>query len=94
MISNRRKSAREMATELKSEYGITINVQTVRNRMRTAGYVRCAAKRNPLIKRSSRWRRVIWAHKHQMKNKELWHAILWPDESKLNLLGSDGRQIV
>ena len=29
-----------------------------------------------------------------MKNKEFWHSILWSDESKFNLFGSDGRQIV
>ena len=37
MTSNRRKSVREMVAELKSEYGITINAQTVRNRMHEAG---------------------------------------------------------
>ncbi|CAF3569100.1 unnamed protein product, partial [Rotaria sp. Silwood2] len=94
MISSRRKSAREMAAELKSEYGVTINAQTIRNRKHEAGYRGCVARRKPLIKKSSRWRRVIWARKHQMKNKEFWHSILWSDESKFNLFGSDGRQIV
>ena len=65
MISNRRKSAREMVAELKSEYGITINAQTVRNRMHEAGYRGCVARRKPFIKKSSRWRGVIWARKHK-----------------------------
>ena len=70
MISNRRKSAREMAAELKSEYGIITNAQTVRNRMHEAGYRGCVARRKPYIKKSNRWRRVIWPRRHQMKNKE------------------------
>ena len=70
MISNRRKSAREIATELKSEYEITINAQGIRNRMHGAGYREYVARRKPMIKKSSRWRYVIWSRKHQMKNKK------------------------
>ena len=29
-----------------------------------------------------------------MKKKEFYHSIRWSDESKFNLFGSDGRQIV
>ncbi|CAF4061253.1 unnamed protein product, partial [Rotaria sp. Silwood1] len=37
MISNRRKAASDVATELKTECGISITPQTVRNRMHEAG---------------------------------------------------------
>ena len=94
MISNRRKSANEMAIGLKNECGITINAQTIRNRMHEVGYRGCVARRKPIIKKSSRWRRVTWARKHRMMNKEFWHSILWSDESKFNLFGSDGRRMV
>lgn len=64
MISNRRKSAKDMASELRHEYEITISPQTIRNRMHEAGYRGCVARKKPLIKKASRWRRVLWAREH------------------------------
>ena len=43
-----------MATEVKSESGITINAQTKQNRMHETGYHEYVARQKPLIKRSSR----------------------------------------
>ena len=44
IISNCLKLVREMATEIKSEYRITTDAQTIRNRMREAGYRDCVAR--------------------------------------------------
>jgi len=94
MISNRRKAASDMALELKTNYQVSISSQTVRNRMHEAGYRGCVARKKPLIKKSNRRKRVLWSREHLSKPKEFWNSILWSDESKFNLFGSDGRQIV
>ena len=44
IISNRRKSTDDVVIELKNEYGISINAQSIRNRMHEIGYRRCTTR--------------------------------------------------
>ncbi|CAF3389221.1 unnamed protein product [Rotaria socialis] len=37
---------------------------------------------------------MLWVRQHWLKPKQFWDSILWSDESKFNLFGSNGRQIV
>ncbi|CAF3239743.1 unnamed protein product [Rotaria socialis] len=94
IISNRRKAAPDVAIDLKRDHNISITAQTVRNRMHEVGYRGCIARKKPFIKKLNKRKRVCWAREHFPKPKEFWNSILWSDESKFNLFGSDGRQIV
>ena len=94
IISNRRNSASNVAMDLKNNYQTSITPQTIRNRMHEIGYRGCIARRKPFVKKSNRYKRVLWAREHLSKPKEFWHSVLWSDESKFNIFGSDGRQVV
>ncbi|CAF4789727.1 unnamed protein product [Rotaria sp. Silwood2] len=94
LISDRRKAALDVALDLKNDYQTSISPQTIRNRMHEIGYKGCIARKKPLLKKSNRRKRVLWAREHLSKSKDFWNSILWSDESKFNIFGSDGRQIV
>jgi hypothetical protein len=42
----------------------------------------------------NRKKRLAWAREYILKPTEYWHDVLFADESKFNVSGSDGRQIV
>ena len=76
---------------MENNYQASISPQTVRNRMYEVGRF---ARKKPFVERSNRYKRVLWAREHLSKLKGFWNFILWPDESKFNIFGSDGRQTV
>ncbi|CAF3935129.1 unnamed protein product [Rotaria sp. Silwood1] len=94
IISNRRTSASRVSLDLKNNYETDMTPQTIRNRMHEIGYNGRIARKKPLIKKSNRYKRVLWAREHLSKSKEFWNSVLWSDESKFNIFGSDGRQVV
>ena len=74
MISNRKNSASNVAMDLKNNYQTSITPQTIRNRMHEIGYRGCIARRKPFVKKSNRYKRVLWAREHLSKPKEFWHS--------------------
>ncbi|CAM4989096.1 unnamed protein product, partial [Rotaria socialis] len=76
LISNRRMAASNMALDLKNNYETSISPQTIRNRMHEIGYRGCVARKKPLLKKSHRRKRVLWAREHSFKSKEFWNSIL------------------
>ena len=79
------------STQLKREWSETIQVssssRTVRRRLDDAGlYGRVSRKtdRHKLI-------RLNWAKEHKNWSVHDWNKVIWSDESKFNLFGSDGR---
>ena len=73
---------------MKNNYQASILPQTVRNRVYK---INCNGR---VAETSNRYQRVLWAREHLSEPKELWNSILWPDESKFNIFGSDGPQTV
>ncbi|CAF3709059.1 unnamed protein product [Rotaria sp. Silwood1] len=94
MISSRRKPASDVALDLAINHQVSVSPQTIRNRMYEIGFRGCIARKKPFIKKSNRRKRVLWSREQLLKPMEFWNSILWSDESKFNLFGSDGRQIV
>ena len=56
------------------------------------GLVARVKRKKPLLKKSHRQRRLEFALKYQDWTMEDWAKIIWSDESKFNLFGSDGRE--
>ena len=49
---------------------------------------RIAAKK-PLLKDSNNNKRLAWAKKHKQLTLDRWLPVLWPDESKFEIFGSN-----
>lgn len=85
-----RKSAIQLLTELREKYQVNVSVDTVKRRLRSVGlYGRRPAKK-PLISVKNRIARVQFANKHIKWTSKDWSKVLWSDESKFLLFGSDG----
>lgn len=84
-------NAVDIAKQLESMSLASICPQTVRNRLYEFNlHGRVVAKKPLLIKRHIT-QRLNFAKKYQNWTVEDWKRVLWSDETKINLHGSDGR---
>ena len=88
--TNRRKSTLVVKTELK----ITVSESTIRRRAHKIGLYGRVARKKPLVTKANRGKRLRYARKYQKKPLGFWNSVLWSDESKFNLFGSDGKVMV
>ncbi|CAD6197692.1 unnamed protein product [Caenorhabditis auriculariae] len=70
------------------------SVSTVKRRLNAAGIMGRRPVKKPLISEKNRAARVKWAKEHHNWTRQDWNKILWSDESKFLLFGSDGIQWV
>ncbi len=79
---NRRKSAQEIADELKAvDGGADVSRRTVTRRLNEAGLHRCVVCNKPLISAVNRKARLAWAREHVKWSDDQWRRVLWSDES-------------
>ncbi|CAF1541910.1 unnamed protein product [Rotaria magnacalcarata] len=91
---DRRKSALSVKLELEKELGVKIHANTVRNRMHEIGLYGRVARKKPLVNKVNRTKRIQYAKTMLEKPFGSWKEVLWSDESKFNLFGSDGKVMV
>jgi hypothetical protein len=72
--------------------GIQISTQTVRNRLKQQDWVARVKVKKPALTEQHRRLRLMWAKEHSTWTEADWGNVLWSDESKFSLFGSDGRQ--
>ena len=95
-LRNRTRTAVETAITMPGTHNHCIHAQTVRNRLREFGirayrpYVG-----NPLTPRRG-LARMQWLRRHDPRiwRRQRWQAVLFTDESRLNLFRADGRRRV
>lgn len=87
---NPKVSAPKLADSL-SRYGnIEVNAQTVRNKIREKGYRGCVARKKPFISAKNIKKRLEYAQKYVVEPEEYWENVIFTDESKFNIFGTDG----
>ena len=91
---DRRKSASSVKIDIESELGITISEQTVRRRLHEIGLKRRVTRKKPYVNKVNRGKRLEYAKTYPEKPLGYWDNVLWTDESKFNLFGSDGKVMV
>lgn len=90
---NRRISAEKVRIEIKEQNGMLISPSTVRNRLSEIGLHGRMARKKPLISKKNQKTRVTWIR--ELLNLSIdWNKVLWSDECKFNVFGSDGRVTV
>lgn len=87
-------SAPKLVTELFDEHEKTVSAQTVRRIIKKYGYNGRAARKKPFINLRNRKVRLNFAMEHINKDPSWWNDVIFLDESKFNLFGSDGRTMV
>jgi hypothetical protein len=71
-----------------------IHPQTVRNALRKNNMKAVVKAKKPFLKHAHREARLAFARKYEHWTVEDWKRVLWSDETKINRIGSDGRQYV
>ncbi|CAF1527135.1 unnamed protein product [Adineta ricciae] len=91
---DRRKSATAVKIEIEKELGVVIHANTVRNRLHEIGLYGRVARKKPYVNKVNRAKRIAYAKMMIQKSSDYWKHVLWSDESKFNLFGSDGKVMV
>lgn len=84
-------SAPKLTTAMEERLGKKCNPETVRRILRKANFHGRTARNKPLISEKNRRFRKEFAIIHQNKDIEFWKTVLFADESKFNIFGSDGK---
>ncbi|GFX55478.1 transposable element Tcb1 transposase [Trichonephila clavipes] len=74
--------------------GRSVSAETVRNVIRHAGYSSRVARKKPFISLQNQKKHLEFAKTHQLKTDNFWKKVIFSDESKFNIFGSDGRRTV
>lgn len=87
-------SAPKLAKRMEETTGKAMGRMTITRALKTSGigsYVPC---KKPFISKKNRAKRLEYAKKYQFMDVSFWKKVIWTDESKFNVRGSDGRERV
>jgi transposase len=85
-------NAVQVQKKLISDENIIISPNTVRRSLKRQGLVARVKKRKPLLLKRHRIARRKFAQKYRNWTIEDWRRVVWSDESKFMIFGSDGRE--
>ncbi|GFW19677.1 transposable element Tcb1 transposase [Trichonephila clavipes] len=88
------KMGKGRRTSTSNTLGRSGSEETVRRVLRKAGYNGRVARKKPLIGKRNRVKRLKFTKEHILKPQQFWNEVLFSDESKFNIFGSDGRRMV
>lgn len=92
ITSGEHDTAAAVHRELVKEKGMQLNVKTVKRALRRAGLKAIVKVKKPTLSRKHRRDRLEFAHKYKSWTVKDWKRVIWSDETKINLWGSDGRK--
>ena len=72
--------------------GVHPYCNTIHNHLKKAGMKAVVKKKCPCLTQRHRRERLDFALSHKDWNVEDWKQVIWPDETKINHIGSDGKR--
>lgn len=93
-LRNRRLTAPEIRSQLTTNDPYPPSVSTVKRRLQSFGLKGCVAQRRPLLSGANIQKRLKWAHKYKHFTFDDWSKVLWTDESKFQMFGSNRKVYV
>ena len=89
-LKDQRRSAISITAEIKEVGGQPVSAQTIRCILHQTGVHGCNPRRKPLLKTIHKKARKQFAEDMSTKHMDYWNHVLWSDEMKINLFGSNG----
>ncbi len=87
-------SSLQLSKEVESQTGVTISRDTIRITLQRNGMHGYRPRKKPLLKPRHKKARLEFARAHVDKDEDYWDSILWSDETKINVFGTDGFKTV
>lgn len=87
-------SAQKLSSQVATTSGKIVHPQTIRNVLHYANIYGRAARKKPFISEKNRQKRLEFAKSYIDKPMEFWKNVIFSDESKFNIFGSDGKRFV
>ncbi len=91
---NRHASSLQLSKEVESQTGVIISRDTIRRTLQRNGMHGCRPRKKPLLKPRHKKAHLEFARAHADKDEDYWDSILWSDETKINVFGTDGFKTV
>jgi transposase len=88
-LKNRRLSSKDISADM-AEAGVKVSARTVRRRLCSAGLKARIPRKKPFLNTAQRMKRVKWCKDHQYWTEDDWGKVLFSDESRISIFGSDG----
>lgn len=85
-------NAVQVTRELSRNDNINVSAEAVRKILRKHDFHGRSKMKKPLLKKRHRQARLRFAKKYRHLTTEDWARVIWSDETKINRVGSDGRQ--
>lgn len=82
------------ATDLQRQFHPKLSARTVQRELRRAGLRACVPRKVPFLTHRHKQVRLVFARHTREWGPREWKVIIFSDETKLNLLSSDGRDYV
>ncbi len=82
------------STEISKELHTDVSARVIRNTLNSNGIHSRVAAKKPFLSNSHKKARLDWALKNVSNTQEEWEQIIWSDESRFRLHGSDKTQLV
>ena len=79
---------------LQSTSNRQISTSTVQRRLRESCLHGWITSKKSLLKDTNKKKRLSWAKKHEQSTLDRWKSVLWSDESKFEIFGSNRRVFV
>ena len=89
-LKDRCRSAVSIAAEIEEVGGQPVSAQTIRHTLHQTGVHGCHPRRKPLLKTIHKKASKQFAEDMSTKHMDYWNHVLWSEEMKINLFGSDG----
>lgn len=93
-LADPRKTAVDIASDLRKYHHLDVHVATVKRRLNQGGLFGRHAAKKPFVSGKNRSARIKFGRVHRYWTQEEWSKVLYSDESKFELFGSDGVRFV
>ena len=90
IISNKFSTAVEATKDLKDNLGVDVTPNRVREILNERGLKGIIKKKKPLLTLKHRKSRMEFVNKYEHWTEDDWMRVIWSDETKINLFGSNG----